>query len=949
MTRSAFLTRLSGHYSAFAPALAAALAVSAVLALSSCAGAPPAAEPSAPESLVDLISAGKTADVKKRFTGSESVNQKNAQGQSLLHIAALRNDAEMVAFLLALKADPAITDSAGDTPMAAAVSALCLDAARSLASSGAPLFAKNHAGKTPWDLAVASGPDALRALITPETAAQRDGSGRSILHYAVESLNDAAVGVALEAGSDVSARDNAGVTPLALAYAHSESLEAARVAARLLMVGAEPEREEYDYFETAVIKRNVAMRFGEGKSPLHLAAGRGQLGVVGYLLERSAPVGAKDISSSTPLHEAVRGGFVECAKALLAAGADPSQQDSSGNTPLHLVMPTASRSALFGALLAAGANPDMKDSYGETPLHIAARLGMSEDILAALVNAGADVNERNKKGVTPLSLSIERGQASQATAFVALGSDIHAEDMAGNTAVSAAIAAGLEMTRAVIGATNIQSRDSSGRTALHVAVANRATPDIVAYLLSLRADVNARDRNGDTALHGAVRDDDRASGELLLARGADVFTPNVVGESVLKIALTRRGGRQDWVLNSNVINTADGAGNTPLHLAAEWQLTDIVTFIADKGGDLDARNANGETPLFNAVKADSSATILALLAGSGDKKADINARDFLGNTALHACMRWAAPNAARAIVDRDSLYNGKRVLNARNLAGKTALHESAVAGNINFVRFLLDSGADVNAVDETGKTALTDAIENGKTDAVRLLLASGASPVMQDMYGRNAFHSAVEFAGTDVIALIRNAGGNPMARDTFGTTPLSLAFRKSADAVNAVTGGNRNLVDSDGNTPLHIAVTARGAGETIKGLVDSGYPVNNRNGSGATALLLALRSGQAESAKVLLAAGADPYASDNSGECAVSLALTKDTAFIATLAEFAADRTDTIGDGLLHYAARLGTVESVKRLLTLPRVDRNARNVAGETAREVALRWQRADVAEALK
>ena len=68
--------------------------------------------------------------------------------------------------------------------------------------------------------------------------------------------------------------------------------------------------------------------------------------------------------------------------------------------------------------------------------------------------------------------------------------------------------------------------------------------------------------------------------------------------------------------------------------------------------------------------------------------------------------------------------------------------------------------------------------------------------------------------------------------------------------------------------------------------------------------------------------------------------------YYAILVEYAGDRTDTIGDGLLHYAARLGNADTVRRLLTLPRIDRNAKNVAGETAREVAIRWQHPEIAE---
>ncbi|ULQ59519.1 ankyrin repeat domain-containing protein [Brucepastera parasyntrophica] len=920
----------------------------AVYAVSSCTTTP--APEKTDSSLIDLISSGRSAEAKRRLTGSESVDQKNAQGQSLLHIAALRNDAEMVQFLLSMNASKETMDNEGDTPLAAAVDAGCLDAARVLAMAGSNVFSVNLHGVAVYRMALDRGTDTFNSIITQNTVNQRDSNGKTLLHYAVADLNEDAVTLILRSDGNVSAADSTGMTPLAVAYTDPFNDASARIAAALLIAGAEPLLGEFAYFETAVLKRNPGMRFEEGKTPLHIASANGHTGFVNYLIERRVQVNVKDVSSATPLHEAVRNGHIQCTFILLKAGADPNQQDSAGNTPLHLVMPAGSRSEIFSALLNAGADPNKKDSYGETPLHIAARLGMSENIIRTLISHGADTNERNKKGVTPLSLAIERNQIAQANLFVRLGADIHAEDIDENTALIKALKSGLVMTQAVIIDSNVQSRDSRGRTPLHIAIINQSEPDIINYLIEKKADVNARDKNGDTPLHIAVRNNTRDTGEILLAYGADVFNPNVAGESALRAALSRMGGRQDWVLNSNVIKSSDGAGNTPLHLAAEWQLNSVVSLIVEKGGDLNARNSNGETPLFNAVKADSSATVRTLLSqNTAERAADINARDFLGNTALHACINWSAENAANMLLSYDARTNGRRLINARNLAGKTTLHEAARTENITFLQMLLANGADINAVDETGKTPLTDAIQGNRPDSVRLLLEKGASPVMQDMYGRNAFHEAVEYSAPEIISLIRKAGGNPMARDSYGRTPLSLAFRKNRETVMAVIGTNTNLVDSDGNTPLHIAVMEHSSTEILQSLIDAKIPVNNRNRTGTTALLLAVKNNDETAARILLASGADPFASDNSGENVVSLVLTKIPAFIPLLAEYAAGKTDTIGDGLLHYAARLGTADSVKELLNMPRIDRRARNIAGETPYDIAVRWQRPQIAQLLE
>ena len=949
--RSAGFAGFTGFAGFAASAVVATGVLLATLVTASCATAPAPApkQQVAEETLMDLISAGKMSEVKQRFSNSDQINQKNAQGQSLLHIAALKNDAEMVQFLISLGADQDIRDKSGDTPLSASIAADCFASVKVLADAGSNIFARNSVGVTVAELARRKGADGLNAIITPKTVLQQDGDGRTLLHQAADRLDPAATEKILASGGDTSVLDAAGDTALAIVYKKPTESASASIAAALLLAGAEPLRGDFTYFETSVLKRNPGMRFEEGRTPLHIASEKGHSGYVSYLLSKNVPVNVKDVASSTPIHEAVRNGMIDCTELLLKAGADPDPKDASGNTPLHLVMPLATRSAIFAKLLAAGADPNQKDNYGETPLHIAARLGMSDDIIEALISSGGDTNERNKRGVTPLSLAIERKQLAQANLFVRLGADIHAEDIDGNTALSKAISSGIEMIQSVILPSNVQTRDSQGRTPLHIAVMGKADPEVLNYLISIKADVNARDKNGDSPIHIAVRNNDRASGEILLAYGADVFTPNVSGESALKDALTRMGGRQDWVLNSNVIKSADGAGNTPLHLAAEWQLTQVVAFIVEKGGDINARNANGETPLFNAVKADSGETIRAMISGSAEKKADINARDFLGNSTLHACIRWAASRAAEVLLATDSATNSRRLINARNLAGKTALHEAARTGNIPFVKSLVLSKADINAADETGKTPLTDAIQANQTDVVKILLDNGASPVMQDMYGRNAYHEAVEKSTPEIAILIRNAGGNPMARDTFGRTPLSLAFRKSAEAVLAVIGTNTNIVDSDGNTPLHIAVTEHSNENIFQDLIKAGFPVNNRNRTGTTALLQSIREGQEGPVRILLTSGADPYATDNMGENPVIVALTKKTEFLPLLAEYAGDTSDTIGDGLLHYAARMGDAESVKKLLMYPKVDRTDRNIAGETAYDIAMRWGRKEIAALLK
>ena len=55
------------------------------------------------------------------------------------------------------------------------------------------------------------------------------------------------------------------------------------------------------------------------------------------------------------------------------------------------------------------------------------------------------------------------------------------------------------------------------------------------------------------------------------------------------------------------------------------------------------------------------------------------------------------------------------------------------------------------------------------------------------------------------------------------------------------------------------------------------------------------------------------------------------------------------GEGILHYAARTGDITIIKKLLSMG-LDRTSKNISGETAYDIAVRWQRESaILDALK
>jgi len=890
-------------------------------------------------SVQELILAGRYDEAKSMFLTKNDINEKDASGNTALHAAASVGDVDLITYLLIKGADSTIVNDDGDTPLLVAMKNEKYGAARTLAEAGASLYIPDADGNTPLDLtAQYATPEWYDAMITEKTGALTDSNGQTMVHYFVSHQMDAAVAECIKKNVPLSVEDNEGRTPLALALADSKNEKKVTIAASLIMAKCEPVRGIYSYFEDAVLTRNMSLRFDDNQTPLHIASSQGQSGIVRYLLANGASTTAQDNTGATPLHEAVRYGQTDIVRILLESGAKVNARDSLGKTPLLLIIPKESQDIIYTLLLAKKADANAKDLYGDTPLHIATMGEVNINILQKLFTAGADINERNKAGVTPLSLAVEHNLKDHIKFYANLGADINAEDKQHDTPLTRAFSKDLDTLKMLVNKNNIASRDSAGNTPLHLAITYKVNMDYIRYLLDCGADIDARNSNGDSVLYLAVENDAKEIGQILINKGANVYGTNTANYSPLRLALTNGGETQDWVLGSSVIEGDDGNGNTPLHYAAEWKLDNAVLYLISKGANINKKNANGETPLFNAVKSDSASTVKLLLS----KGADADSRDLLGNTPLHYAVRWNALHAAAEL-----LADGCSV-DSKNASGKTPLSDAARSGAKAMVTLLLSKGAFINASDATGKTVLTDAVQSQYAEMVQLLLSKGASVNIQDMYGRNTYHEAADIGDIKIIQMLRAAGGNPLSRDSFGKTPFSLAVVKGPAVIQAVLGSDKTLVDSDGNNPLHAAISSRASAEILQALINSGYPIDQRNGKGLTPLEYAILQNQQVLAKILIKNNADPFVTDNSGECAVTLAFKAESQDILTdMVKTAGAKTDLNGDTILHYAARSADIATVKHLLELG-LDRTRRNNANETAYDIAKRWKRMDIAALL-
>ncbi len=112
--------------------------------------------------------------------------------------------------------------------------------------------------------------------------------------------------------------------------------------------------------------------------------------------------------------------------------------------------------------------------------------------------------------------------------------------------------------------------------------------------------------------------------------------------------------------------------------------------------------------------------------------------------------------------------------------GFPALGLAAFLGQGNVVKYLLDNGADVNAVakNPTGYTALTGAVSTGRKEIAELLLKKGANVNHQYEEGFTALMEASASGNVEMTKLLLTHGANVNAKTKESKTALSYALEK---------------------------------------------------------------------------------------------------------------------------------------------------------------------------
>ena len=234
--------------------------------------------------------------------------------------------------------------------------------------------------------------------------------------------------------------------------------------------------------------------------------------------------------------------------------------------------------------------------------------------------------------------------------------------------------------------------------------------------------------------------------------------------------------------------------------------------------------------LADAVMKQTRDSVRALLK----RKADVNAPQLDGTTALHWAVRFDDLETA------DLLILAGANASAANREGVTPLQLAALNGNAAMIDKLLKAGANPNApLTPSGDTALMMASRTGKPDAITVLLEGGAGVNARESWGgTTALMWGVAEQHPAAVKVLIDHGADVNARSNFVPAANGRGF--------------------EGRTPA-----APRSDQKVEEFA-SGW---------LTPLMLAAREGDVESARLLLAAGADVNAIAGDGKDALGLAI----------------------------------------------------------------------------
>lgn len=640
----------------------------------------------------------------------------------------------------------------------------------------------------------------VTALLAQDTSSSflnsRDYYGHTALSYAAQADNEILEVLLSHPLLEIDKRDYEGRTPISHAADNGHAL----AVGRLLDLNANPNLRDCD-----------------GGFPLWYAVQYGHADVVRQLLDHGD---LSEVNSSltefvgnriiaTPLVCALMNGFTDIAEMLAEMdGIDAhAQAECDDATVLGFAIKTRHEDIALRLLAKYGVGPysDHKDPVGELLVH-SASIGSTRLVKSLLLEHKVNSimpypndPEYEFGSSTALVAAAEKGHDAVVRLLLEHDSSRPDESSGGATALFKAASNGHTNTVKILladGRIDVNKQTDWGNTPLSVAAFNGHEAVVQALLMNEETDPNIEDCRGRSAIFQAM-DDKFTSWDSLRQKCSGVVTSLLADPRVDS-------------------NARDGNGNTPLYYAARMGASSLVEFIL-RDPEVNMGVEDGEAPLGEAACWGHVGVVEAFLKTGRFK---INTPlAYSENSPRATLLSIASEYGKMDVVDLLLAQPGIDVCDADGW-GRTPLAMAASGGNLAILeRLLAVEGVDPNLQDRNGWTPLHRAASGGRSAMIeRLLAVKGVDPNLQDGSGWTPLHMAAQSdnPAATVTSLLRAENIEPDLADDQGRTPLSVlcgnefVSLETIDILTAIDGVNPDSKDDAGRSPLSWAITYSG-------------------------------------------------------------------------------------------------------------------------------------------
>src|SRR5437762_7425505 len=480
-------------------------------------------------------------------------------------------------------------------------------------------------------------------------------------------------------------------------------------------------------------------------------------------------------------------------RTLVQRKADVNAAQANGATALHWAVYRDDVEAV-DLLVGAGARVDLKTQDGITPLHLASLYGNSA-VVQHLLKAGADAKQKGPNGETMLMLAARNGNPDTIKRLLEAGAEVNAkEPVRGTTALMWAVE---------------QKHPAAVKALLEAhadLAAKSASAGVPRNYMASRVDTEAVKAHAERQAKATAAG--RTYQEQLAFEASNGIAPRVASRrqqrppaaAAAAAPVPEEDDDTETVIAGLV--GAESGGLTPLAFAAREGDIDSAKLLIDAGANVNQTTNYGWTPLLIATNNRHYKLASYLI----ERGVNVN----LANKGAWTPLYLATDN--------------------RNIEGGDFPVPKPDMDHLEFIKFLLDHGADPNArvkdntlsrtiftmqwFFEAGATPFVRAAQSGDTALLKLLLAYGADPMILTDHADSALTAAAGIGWVEGVTYEQSAAENLQA--------ILMLLELGLDP---------NHANHDGRTPL-MGAALKGRTEVVQLLVDRGAKLETRDGGG---------------------------------------------------------------------------------------------------------------------